>query len=86
MRGGTEDEQSLRQSRAGFERFLFRPRGLCDVSVRSQTVKLFGRSWASPLGIAPTELAGMVRHQADLALLGCDSAQRVSADCFVARP
>jgi L-lactate dehydrogenase (cytochrome) len=68
VRGGTEDERSLRGSLSAFDRAVFRPRGLCDVSERSQSVSLFGRRWSSPLGLAPTGLAGIVRHECDLQL------------------
>jgi L-lactate dehydrogenase (cytochrome) len=70
VRGGTEDERSLRASHDAFDNVGFRPRGLRDVSKRSQTASLWGRTYASPLGIAPTGLAGIVRHDCDLMLAG----------------
>ncbi len=44
------------------------PRYLVDVSVRDQSTTLFGRTYSSPIGIAPTGLAGLFRHGADLML------------------
>lgn len=66
--GGAEDEAGVARNRRAFERLLLLPRYLADVSERSQSVELFGRTYASPFGIAPTGLAGFVRPGADLAL------------------
>lgn len=66
--GGTEDEQSLRANRDCFDRFGFVPRGLNVVDSRSLTTDLWGKSYSMPLGIAPTGLAGIVRHECDLEL------------------
>jgi L-lactate dehydrogenase (cytochrome) len=68
VRGGTEDEWSLNANRAALQEVGFRPRGLRDVSARSQTVELWGKQYASPLGVSPTGLAGIVRHDCDLLL------------------
>jgi hypothetical protein len=61
------------RGRAGHERDAFRqhrivPRYLVDVSVRDQSTTLFGRTYSSPIGIAPTGLAGLFRRGADLML------------------
>lgn len=74
LRGGTEDEVTLKANRAAFDAIAFRPRGLCDVSERSQSVSLWGKQYASPLGIAPTDVAGIVRHDCD-AMLAAESAR-----------
>jgi L-lactate dehydrogenase (cytochrome) len=66
--GGTQDEVSLTANRAVFDRLAFRPRGLRDVSQRSQTVSLWGKTYASPIGLAPTGINAMVRHDADALL------------------
>jgi L-lactate dehydrogenase (cytochrome) len=68
VRGGTEDERSLDANTQAFDQVRFRPRGLRDVSERTQAIELWGRTLASPLGIAPTGLAGIVRHECDLML------------------
>lgn len=65
---GTEDEVSLRNNRAVFERIRFRPRTLVDVSKRSQEVTLFGRKHKMPITIAPTGTAGLMWHQGEIAL------------------
>lgn len=66
--GGTQDEVSLKGNRAVFDRLAFRPRGLRDVSQRSQTVSLWGKTYASPFGLAPTGINAMVYHDADALL------------------
>jgi L-lactate dehydrogenase (cytochrome)/(S)-mandelate dehydrogenase len=55
------NEQAFRQARIV-------PRYLVDVSVRDQSTTLFGRTYSSPIGIAPTGLAGLFRRGADLML------------------
>lgn len=68
VRGGTEDETSVRGNRAAFEAWAFRPRGLRDVSERHTRTTLWGQDWAMPLGLAPTGLAALVAHDGDLHL------------------
>jgi isopentenyl diphosphate isomerase/L-lactate dehydrogenase-like FMN-dependent dehydrogenase len=65
---GTEDEVSLRNNRAVFERIRFKPRTLVDVSGRSQEVTLFGERHKMPVGIAPTGTAGLWWHEGETAL------------------
>ncbi len=65
---GTEDDVTLTQNRAVFERILFRPHTLVDVSSRSQQVSLFGKTLNSPFGLAPTGAAGLWGYAADVAL------------------
>lgn len=66
--GGADDEVCLKRNRAAFERYRLLPRYLRDVSRRDQSVVLFGRTYASPVGISPTGLAGLFRPDADLML------------------
>jgi hypothetical protein len=52
---GSEDEISLRDNRAGFERLLIRPHFLQnDVSKIDISTKLFGKELAHPIFICPT--------------------------------
>jgi len=66
--GGADDELCLTRNRQAFERYRLLPRYLRDVSCRDQTVSLFGQTFASPIGISPTGLAGLFRPDADLML------------------
>ena len=65
---GTEDEVTLRANREDFERIRFAPRTLVDVSKRSQKVTLWGKTFNSPFGIAPTGASGLYCFDADVAL------------------
>jgi L-lactate dehydrogenase (cytochrome) len=66
--GGSEDESSLRANRSGFERWSFVPRPLVDVSKRSQETELFGKRYASPIGISPMGVTGLCRFDGDRAM------------------
>lgn len=68
IRGGAEDEASLAMNRHAFDDYAFIPRGLVDVSKRSQAITLWDRQYDSPVGIAPTGLTSIVSYQADRAL------------------
>jgi len=65
---GTEDEVSLRNNRAVFDRIRFRPRTLVDVSKRTQEITLFGQKQKMPIMVAPTGLAGLMWYEGELAL------------------
>jgi isopentenyl diphosphate isomerase/L-lactate dehydrogenase-like FMN-dependent dehydrogenase len=65
---GTEDETTLAENRAAFERIRLRPRALVDVSKRTQQMTVFDRTYRAPFGIAPTGAAGLYSFEADVAL------------------
>lgn len=65
---GCEDEVSLRNNRAVFERIKLKPRVLNDVSGRSQHITLFGQRQEMPLAIAPTGTPGIMWFEGELAL------------------
>ncbi len=77
IEGGLEDEHGLGRSEDAFRLFPLVPRYGVDVSVRDQTTTLFGRTYASPLGIAPTGLAGLFRRGGDLLLAQAAKAANV---------
>jgi len=64
--GGAEDETTLRENRAAFERVRLRPRVLVDVHAVDTAVDLLGARSALPMAIAPTGAIGAGRHDADL--------------------
>ena len=68
IEGGAEDELGLERNRAAFDRHALLPRYLIDVETIDQSVELFGRTYASPFGIAPTGIAGLFRPGADIML------------------
>jgi len=65
---GAEDNVSLRENRAAFERIKLLPRTLVDVSKRSQKTTIFGKTYDTPFGVAPTGAAGIYGFAADIAL------------------
>ena len=65
---GTEDEISLRNNRAVFEKIRLKPRMLVDISKRSQAIDLFGNTHKMPMVIAPTGVAGLLWHEGEIAL------------------
>ncbi|TWT06047.1 alpha-hydroxy acid oxidase [Reyranella sp. CPCC 100927] len=68
IEGGVEDEDGLNVNEQAFRQHRLVPRYLVDVSTRDQSAPLFGRTYASPFGIAPTGLASLFRPGADLML------------------
>lgn len=66
--GGTEDGQSLAESRRHFERLGFAPRGLRNVAQRSPAATLWGQTYSLPLGFAPTGFSAIVARDCDAAL------------------
>lgn len=77
LEGGAEDETCLQENQTSLRRHKLRPRYLVDISSRSQKVTIFGRTYASPIGIGPMGMLGMVRHQGDLLLAEVASASGV---------
>jgi isopentenyl diphosphate isomerase/L-lactate dehydrogenase-like FMN-dependent dehydrogenase len=53
LAGGSGDEWTLRENRAAFERWTFRPRVLCDVSEISTATSVLGAPVALPVVVAP---------------------------------
>jgi len=68
IEGGVEGETGLARNVAAFQRYNLVPRYLIDVAKVDLTTPLFGRTWSSPFGFAPTGAAGLFRIGADLNL------------------
>ena len=66
--GGAEDEVTLRENRAAFERVRLLPRVLVDVSKVDPAIELLGARAAMPLAIAPTGGISAGRYGAELIL------------------
>jgi isopentenyl diphosphate isomerase/L-lactate dehydrogenase-like FMN-dependent dehydrogenase len=66
--GGSEDGIALRGNRAAFEQLMLESRYMVDISRRDISVDLFGRRAGIPLVIAPTGMAGVLRHDGDIML------------------
>ena len=57
---GTEDQISLAENRAAFQRLKLRTRFLNDWSKRDLGTEIFGQRIGLPFGIAPTGSAGLM--------------------------
>jgi isopentenyl diphosphate isomerase/L-lactate dehydrogenase-like FMN-dependent dehydrogenase len=55
---GADDEVTLRENRAAFERIRLRPRALASVGAVSLSATLLGAEVALPIGIAPSAIHG----------------------------
>jgi isopentenyl diphosphate isomerase/L-lactate dehydrogenase-like FMN-dependent dehydrogenase len=75
--GGVEDERGLARNEAAFQRYRLLPRYLVDVSQVDQSATLFGRTYASPFGVAPFGVAGLLRARADLMLAEAAAAANI---------
>jgi L-lactate dehydrogenase (cytochrome)/(S)-mandelate dehydrogenase len=68
IEGGLEDERGISRNEDAFAAVGLVPRYGIDVSRVDQSTTLFGRTYAGPLGIAPTGIASLFRPGADLML------------------
>jgi len=68
VEGGAEDHLTLRANRDAFEAIRLAPRVMTDIARRSQKTKLFGREYDAPFGVAPIGAAGLVWHEAEVAM------------------
>ena len=66
--GGAEDERSLVNNVAGFERLEFRPNVLRDVSEVDTSTTLFGHRIEMPLVLAPTGYTRLTHSEGELAV------------------
>ncbi len=66
--GGAEDELTLAENRAAFERLRLVPRVLIDVSAPDLSAEILGRASAAPFVIAPMGSCTLAWPGADLAL------------------
>jgi len=59
IEGGSGDELTVTRNRAAFERLLFEPRVLVDVSKREQSTVVLGERVETPVILSPTGMAGL---------------------------
>ena len=77
IEGGVEDEHCLAANEQSFARHRLVPRYMVDIARRDESAALFGQSFASPFGIAPTGLAALFRADADLILARAAAAANI---------
>jgi isopentenyl diphosphate isomerase/L-lactate dehydrogenase-like FMN-dependent dehydrogenase len=68
MATGIDDEVTLRANREGFQKFQLLPRRLVDVSQLDLGMELFGRTYGSPVVLAPTGSNKAFHEDGDLAV------------------
>jgi L-lactate dehydrogenase (cytochrome)/(S)-mandelate dehydrogenase len=68
IEGGVDDEDGLGKNEDAFRRRPLMPRYLVDVSKIDQSTTVFGRTYSSPFGIAPTGGIGLYRRGGDIML------------------
>ncbi|GAB2900955.1 alpha-hydroxy-acid oxidizing protein [Paralcaligenes sp. KSB-10] len=66
--GGVEDNASLAENRASFAKWMFKTNVLVNVSRRSQSTVLMGRTYTAPFGIAPMGLCALCAFDGDMAM------------------
>jgi (S)-mandelate dehydrogenase len=66
--GGAEDEVTLRENRAAFDRVRLLPKVLVNVAKVNMSASIFGQNSTLPLAIAPTGGISAGRHGAELIL------------------
>jgi len=77
IEGGLEDERGVARNYDAFSQYQLVPRYCVDVNARDQSTVLFGKTYSSPVGIAPTGLAGLFRRGGDLMLAEAAKAANV---------
>src|SRR5919199_6446032 len=75
--GGAETNASRTDNRAAFAELGFLPRVLTDVSKRSQGASLFGRTYATPFGLAPMGMSALAAYRGDLVLARAAAAANI---------
>jgi (S)-mandelate dehydrogenase len=68
IEGGVDGEEGLDRNEDAFRRRSLAPRYMVDISKLDQSVELFGRTYSSPYGIAPTGGIGNYRWGGDMML------------------
>jgi L-lactate dehydrogenase (cytochrome) len=66
--GAAETNASLRLNQDSFQDYAFLPSVMVDVSKRSQSITLFGKTYASPIGVAPMGLCALSAYRGDIVL------------------
>lgn len=75
--GAVEDGMSAKNNRNMFAGYGFKTRALRDVSGRDQSIQLFGKNYASPIGIAPMGIAALTAYRGDIVLA------KAASDCRI---
>lgn len=63
---GSEDEHALRELAHAWRHWQLLPKVMVDVATRDCKTTIFGRAQSSPVVIAPTAMAGLVRYNGEV--------------------
>ena len=74
---GANDEITLRENRAAYERITLLPRMLVDVSVRDMSTTVLGEPVSMPILIAPTALQGLAHPEGEIATTKAAGAAKI---------
>ena len=74
---GANDEITLRENRAAYERIMLLPRMLVDVSVRDMSTTVLGEPVSMPILIAPTALQGLAHPEGEIATTKAAGAAKI---------
>ena len=66
--GGSQDQETLRANAEAYRKWSFLTKPLNNVSIRNQSVTIFGVQYQSPIGISPMGFAGLCSYDGDVAL------------------
>jgi L-lactate dehydrogenase (cytochrome) len=81
VEGSVEDGVAALNNRRIFSTYGFKTRALRDVSTRDQSIVLFGKRYASPIGIAPMGISALTAYRGDLVL--AQAAQATGIPCIM---
>ena len=73
---GANDEVTLRENRAAYERITLLPRMLVDVSARNMGTAVLGERVSMPILIAPVALPGLAHPEGEIATVKAASAAK----------
>ena len=76
MSTGTDDDATIQANRDGFTRFQLRPRRLVDVRRIDTSTEIFGRTWPTPIVIAPTGSNQAFHSEGELAVTRAAGAKK----------
>jgi len=76
--GGANDERTLVDNVAAFERRRLLPRVMRDVSSVDTSTELFGRRWPTPIHVSPTALQRMAHPDGELATARAAAARGIT--------
>lgn len=64
---GTDDNETLRANREGFQKFRIRVRRLVDIRHPDTSTEIFGQRWENPIALAPVGGQGKYHPEAEVA-------------------